>query len=134
MPKNTKSEFSRFLMVLANKVGAMSEDEFSAFMAGNVLGRTVSQSKTRSKGPYTYDKARMTMIIEALSALTDRNAGYELLDKEDLTKRELVDLAKIRDIHILKTDNVGKVREKIVEVIIGSQLASKAIQGKPPRY
>lgn len=134
MPKNTKSEFSRFLMVLANKVGAMSEDEFSAFMAGNVLGRTVSQPKTRSKGPYTYDKARMTMIIEALSALTDRTAGYELLDKEDLTKRELVDLAKIRDIHILKTDNVGKVREKIVEVIIGSQLASKAIQGKPPRY
>ncbi len=75
------------------------------------------------------DPVQLEGILQKLIESSTRDEGSKLLDELDLTRKELEKLARIRDIHITKDDNVAKIKEKLVEVVIGSRLSSRAIRG-----
>ena len=54
----------------------------------------------------------------------------QILEKLDFTRRDLEAMARDRNVHVTKDDNVRRIKEKLVEVIVGSRLNSAAIRGK----
>jgi hypothetical protein len=69
-------------------------------------------------------------LLEQLTKVSTREAAFEILDKLGLTRKELEALARPRNIHVTKDDNVHRIKEKLVEAIIGSRLNSIAIRGE----
>ena len=59
-----------------------------------------------------------------------REAASEILDKLDFNRKELEALARSRSVHVLKDDNVRRIKDKLIEAIVGSKLNSLAIRGK----
>jgi hypothetical protein len=70
-------------------------------------------------------------IMDRLQQAPDREAGASLLRELSLSKRDLLDLARNRSVHIMKEDSLRRIEEKLVEAIIGSKLNSQAIRGTP---
>ena len=52
-----------------------------------------------------------------------------LLSSVSLTRKELERLGRLLGTPILKTDNMERLTEKIIETSIGSRLTSEAIRG-----
>jgi hypothetical protein len=68
-------------------------------------------------------------IMRRLAEAPNREAGASLLRELSLSKRELLDLARHRSLHIMKDDSLRRIEEKLVEAVIGSKLNSLAIRG-----
>jgi hypothetical protein len=86
------------------------------------------EAKPRSKG-VPIDRKRLGTTHKKLVAARTREDGLALLETEDLTRAELVALAKAADVHVTKSDGVSRIEEKLVEALIGSRLSSEAIRG-----
>jgi hypothetical protein len=67
--------------------------------------------------------------MRRLAEAPNREAGASLLRELSLSKRELLDLARHRSLHIMKDDSLRRIEEKLVEAVIGSKLNSLAIRG-----
>ena len=52
-----------------------------------------------------------------------------MLSSASLTRRELERLGRLVGTAMLKTDNMERLTEKIIEASIGSRLSSEAIRG-----
>jgi hypothetical protein len=72
-------------------------------------------------------------LLAQLTGMSTRVAGIELLDKADLSRKQLEALARLRSVHVTKDDNVAKIKEKLIEAIIGARLSSRAIRGLSDR-
>jgi hypothetical protein len=69
-------------------------------------------------------------LLGQLDKVTTREAAFEVLERLELTRKELEALARPRSVHFTKDDNVQRIKEKLVEAIVGSRLNSLAIRGK----
>lgn len=67
-------------------------------------------------------------LLDSLRDIKDREKGYNLLELKLKTRKELEYFAKRNDIYIIKNDTTDKIKEKIIEGIIGASLRSIAIQ------
>jgi len=68
-------------------------------------------------------------IVVELRQLESRNEGSRLLDRAQLTKKELEDLARLMDLPVSREDDADHLKQKIVEESIGARLNSQAIRG-----
>jgi hypothetical protein len=68
-------------------------------------------------------------LLEQLNRVSTREAASELLERLNLTRKELIAVARPRNVHVTKDDNVQKIKEKLVESVVGSRLNSLAIRG-----
>jgi hypothetical protein len=68
--------------------------------------------------------------LDQLTMAQTREAASEIIDKLNFTRKELEALARTRSVHVTKDDNVQRIKEKLVEAIVGSRLNSLAIRGK----
>jgi len=84
----------------------------------------------RSTRRVALNPAEVKNLLEQLKEVSTREAAYEILEKLDFTRRGLEDMARDRNVHVTKDDNVQRIKEKLVEVIVGSRLNSAAIRGK----
>ena len=89
--------------------------------------RTISTTKMKKIRAGIFD---IQKILEQLQKATDREMAFKILDNPDLTRIELVDLARLQSVHVTKDDSVSRIKEKLVEMAIGSRLNSLAIRGK----
>lgn len=68
-------------------------------------------------------------LAKRLQSLGTRAEGHALLSSVSLTRRELEMLGRLLETQILKTDNMERLAERIIEASIGSRLSSAAIRG-----
>jgi hypothetical protein len=134
--KNSKSEsagvqVARLLRTLATLVEKSDPDEVAAFLrsratalSGGVEGRAQKGTFARANTP-----ADLPKLAQQLRALNSRDEGHALLSSASLTRRELEKLGRFVETPILKTDNMERLTERIIEASIGSRLSSAAIRG-----
>jgi len=131
---NTPKHVARLLRALASLVVSSGPDEVAAFLEGQA---TLSRGKRRypsqddrlpsdSTSPVPRD---LPKLAEMLHSLNSRDEGLSLLSSASLTRRELEGLGRLLGTPILKTDNMERLTEKIIEASIGSRLTSEAIRG-----
>jgi hypothetical protein len=127
-------KLARFLRALASAVERLDESQLDEFIADLGRGRddnpVFASRKGAAKNRHSkVDPVQLEGILQKLIESSTRDEGAKLLDEFDLTRKELEKLARFRDIHVSKDDNVAKIKEKLVEVVIGSRLSSRAIRG-----
>jgi hypothetical protein len=86
--------------------------------------------ETGSNRKAAVSPAEADALLGQLDKASTREAAFEILERLDLTRKELEGLARPRSVHFTKDDNVQRIKEKLVEAIVGSRLNSLAIRGK----
>ncbi len=124
---------AKILRTIADSIEMLDESQLEVFARELERFKSVRQSESGSgakKNRHSkIDVVELEQVLRHLNELQTRQEGAELLDRQDFSRKELEKLAKLRNIHVSKVDNVAKIKEKLVEVIIGSRLSSRAIRG-----
>jgi hypothetical protein len=134
--KNSKSastgaQVARLLRALAALVEKSDPDEVTAFLRSRATALFSGVEGHAEKGTFTHATAPpdLPKLAEELRALNSRDEGHTLLSSASLTRRELEKLGRLLETPILKTDNMERLTERIIEASIGSRLSSAAIRG-----
>lgn len=127
------SRIAAVLRLVADFVARLSETEIDALLTQTAylqISRNASPKRRspRSKGR-SHDPAR---IAAALRGATTRDEAMVILTGEGVTKAVLEKLARQLDLPVLRSDSGDRLRQKIIEAIVGYRINSEAIQGRPP--
>jgi hypothetical protein len=134
-PDSTGTQVARLLRALASLIEKSGPDEVNALLRGRaVLSKFNNKSSFRQTIPLPFDEPRPTppdlpTLAKTLQSLNSRDEGDALLLSASLTRRELERLGRLLGTPILKTDNMERLTQKILEASIGSRLSSEAIRG-----
>jgi hypothetical protein len=131
---NTPKHVARLLRALASLVESSGPDEVAAFLEGQATLPRGKRRYSSEDDPLPLDVTSpvphdLPKLAETLHSLNSRGEGLSLLSSASLTRRELEGLGRILGTPILKTDNMERLTEKIIEASIGSRLSSEAIRG-----
>ena len=136
----TSKSTARMLRKLADSIEGMNDtelekfvDEFSSLSTQALSRKSKASSKKRNpvakkQSPKKLDNSYLKDTMEKISNSTTREIGANFLEQQKFTRVQLESLARIRSIHINKEDNVEQIKEKIIELTIGSRLRSDAIR------
>ncbi|NOT15756.1 MAG: hypothetical protein HOP21_09335 [Methylotenera sp.] len=133
--KKKGEETSRLLSIIAKILEKISVEDLANFLLKNEVNitktATNSEPETLNKGLDTSGvrNTDLSSIAETLLSLNSRDEGNSLLASKTLSRKELEALGKVLGTPILKTDNMSRLTQKIIEASIGSRLNSKAIRG-----
>jgi hypothetical protein len=138
--EQAQKHLARLLRALADSIEFSSEGELEEFLSQqNTLRNWAHQlrsnrpTREKSRNPQTkkdsLSKRELGDLIERLRSLASRDEGLNLLYSAKLSKKELEQLARMMDLPVLREDDADRLRHKIVEASIGSQLNSRAIRG-----
>lgn len=127
--KFTPSDTARLLRAVAALVEKSSADEISALLRGKASLSIAVKESVASRAKIMSD-SEIEVLVKRLEGLESREAGEALLMSASLPRRELERIGRILGIPILKTDNMERLTEKIIESSIGSRLNSVAIRGR----
>ena len=130
---NTK-QVGRLLRALASRVEASSLDEVTALLQGQGAllkskRHNASQHDRLPLEPASQLPPDLPQLAETLNSLRSREEGHSLLSSASLTRKELEGLGRLLGTPIIKSDNMERLTEKIIEASIGSRLSSEAIRG-----
>ena len=133
-PDSMPKQVARLLRALASLVESSGPEEAIALLEGQ-------PALLRGKRRYASDADRLPLeftppvppdlpkLVETLHSLNSREDGLALLSSASLTRKELEGLGRLVGTPVLKTDNMERLTEKIIEASIGSRLSSEAIRG-----
>lgn len=128
--KNVKNSISRIFNILAKELQKFSDEELADISSGKAIIKVdIINNGSISKKAMAFD-VDYEKVKSDLNTFQTREEGLEYLNFHCKTKKDLTALAKIIDIHFLKTDKIDQLREKIIEFTIGFKLRSAAIQNK----
>lgn len=131
---NTPKQVARLLRALASRIEASSLDEVTSLLKGQGAlskgkRRDASQDDLLSTELTSQLPPDLPKLAETLHSLKSRDEGQSLLSSASLTRKELEGLGRLLGTPILKTDNMERLTEKIIEASIGARLSSEAIRG-----
>lgn len=89
----------------------------------------VRRSRPTSKGKLE-SQTKISDLASKISAAGDRTQARYIIEREDLTKKDLLLLSSANNVHVTKEDKIETIESKIVEALVGSRLNSKAIRGQ----
>jgi hypothetical protein len=115
---------AQLLRQVADIIESMDAGEFQHFLASGKPVRTAKASASKK-----IDERRIEEIVSRLQIARTREEGTSLLERQNLSRRELVAVANAQSVHVTTNDNIFRIIEKLVEAIIGSRLNSLAIRG-----
>jgi hypothetical protein len=122
------------LRKIADAIEKSSVDELEDFdvelTPKKMRHRALNEHESRANKKADLAPKEAESLLDELMKSATREAASDILDKLDLTRKELVDLARPRSVHVTKDDNVKRIKEKLIEAIVGSRLNSLAIRGK----
>jgi hypothetical protein len=124
---------SQLLRRIADAIETMTEEELNRFLAALPSGKRSTKSSARV--PLNADKirnfssAQLQAIVHQLEQASTREEGAKFLYELNLSRSDLATIARVRNVHVTKYDNVPRIIEKLVETVIGSRLNSRAIRG-----
>jgi hypothetical protein len=138
---NQQKALAKMLHLLAECIDRSSASDLEALLAGqmslSVLNEQLEEIRRPSQGrrnptavkQVSPTKKQLLAIASQLSDLGSREEGLHLLQSLELNKRDLEQLARTMDLPVPREDDIGRLRDKIVEASIGSRLNSQAIRG-----
>ncbi|MEN9433327.1 MAG: hypothetical protein RLZZ422_916 [Pseudomonadota bacterium] len=120
-----------FLDDMIKELEGLDDTDIAKLNSGDftVSLKIVRRQTVATKAKNTSDQD-FNKILEELTSCKDREIGYKVLSSYSLNKKELELFAKSINVHIMKTDKIEKIRDKLIEATIGATLRSIAIQGK----
>lgn len=136
--ESTGAQVARLLRALAILVEKSDPDDVTAFLRSRAAvlpgfaARRVSWAGGRTGKGFPLLEAPapdLPELANRLQSLSSRDEGRALLSEASLTRRELERLGRLLETPILKTDNMERLTERIIEASIGSRLSSAAIRG-----
>ena len=134
---NNPAQVARLLRALASLVEKSSYDDVALLLRGQAVLTKVDRRKkedtTQSELLPPIPAPNLSELSEKLHTLGSREDGLAVLSAISLTRRDLENLGRIVGIPIMKTDNMERLTEKIIETCIGSRLNSEAIRGDRPK-
>ncbi|WP_162641558.1 hypothetical protein [Streptosporangium sp. 'caverna'] len=92
-----------------------------------IIEERTKRSKSITSGQI--EASDLEQIREALSEFGERDSGKEYLNRLDLSKANLQELAYFMDLPIPKSDTIDSIKDRIIESTIGYKLRSQAIRG-----
>lgn len=123
---------AKILRRIADAVDKLDEAELDSFLT-NLSRKDYLSEASKKKTPKNVhaklDPVALEDVLSQLGSMTTRASGHDLLDRLELSRKELEALARLRSIHVTKDDNLARIREKLVEGVIGARLSSRAIRG-----
>lgn len=106
----------------------LSAQELQSLEKGeSIIGFSLEEKQAKSKGK-SIDEATLKELLIKLNGIPSRSEGMELIG--DLRKIDLEFLAKEVDVPYTRSDNVERLKEKVLESTIGFRSRSIAIQNK----
>lgn len=132
-PTDALGTFTALTEAILEVVSTWSEDDLSGFLAGErdlVLRPRRKRPRTSpQRKPGRSSSVDADVVRSDLSRLDTREAGIEYLDRLDLTRESLRRLATELDLPATRADTVERLRDRIVEGLIGYRLRSSAVRG-----
>jgi hypothetical protein len=120
---------------LARFIGKLSTEELMD-LASRRARLTLEYPEQRGKGRARrkdLTPADRDEILTRMAGMGDRSEGHEYLASLNLSRASLLSLAKQLEVPVQKSDNVERLRDRIVEGSIGYRLRSQAVRGTTPR-
>jgi hypothetical protein len=132
--KHEPADLADFLRRLAGAVETMTASDLEDFLHGLKSPRRTLKTGGNFGAPNTKRSQIISENVAAeilgrLQAAQSTEEGFRILREFDLTRRDLIEIARARSVHIVKEDSVPRIEEKLVEAVIGSRLNSQAIRG-----
>jgi hypothetical protein len=125
----TGLRIARLLRRIADAVERMSDTELDKFIYG--LGAPSPKRRLpQTRKTKSVSQNELEGVVAELHQFSTREEALDLLDRLRWSREELATLARRLNIHTTKDDNVGRIKEKLVEAVIGSRLSSAAIRGE----
>lgn len=127
--------FAKILRRLADAVQEMDTAELTRFMEslpapkGRSTSRDPKAAALSHSGGGAVREQLVQRVLSELQTATSREEAFSTLRGVALSRRELMEAARARDVYVTKTDGVSRLEEKLVEATIGSKLNSQAIRG-----
>lgn len=122
------NDTSRLLKIFATFVEKSTPQELSSLLSGKA-GLTLISKDRKSLTEKKNSDIDIEDLVKKLETLDSREAGENMLASIGLPRRELEKLGRHLKIPVLKTDNIERLFEKIIENSIGARLNSVAIRG-----
>jgi hypothetical protein len=122
------------LIAASEAVRTWNDTDVAAFLAGeSELTLKVRARPARRKPIVSLDGDQVDEVRRALGAMETREAGSEYLDRMGLGREGLRMLAGGLDLPTNRSDTIERLRNRIVESLIGYRLRSSAIRGTESR-
>ena len=110
----------------------LSAQEVKSLEKGeSTIAFALEEKKVKSKGK-GIDEANLKDLLHKLNTISSRQEGMELI--ADLRKIDLEYLAREVDVPYTRSDNVERLKEKILESTVGFRSRSSAIQNKEAQH
>tara|TARA_R100000353_G_scaffold169257_2_gene132247 strand:+ start:1344 stop:1730 length:387 start_codon:yes stop_codon:yes gene_type:complete len=119
----------RLLGELVVEIESLSESDLEKIEAGDYSISLKITKKKNTKEDVELTEEQISNLLSELKSCADRESGIKLLIEQLKNKKQLEAFARGVDIYFMRQDKVDKIRERIVEGIIGASLRSSAIQG-----
>lgn len=122
---------SRFLRSLADAIDLLSEQEFRTLLATAGLRRLVQSaggSELRSNANREGQISEARSLLSILDEMRSREEARSFLMRDTPSRNVLIHAAKLRDMHVAKSDTVSVLIEKLVSNVVGAKLDSHAIR------
>lgn len=123
----------RLLQRLAEAIGRSSPDDLALLISGKA-GLVISSDTRKASGKPTKKAQRAPRELNELAAklrgMVSRSEGLNLLNGAEFSRTDLEELARLMDLPVLRSDDVERLKQKIIEESIGARLNSEAIRGR----
>jgi hypothetical protein len=127
------ADLAEVLRRLASMIEPMTKDDLEEFLetlrSRKRSSRIGADTSSTNRQNSVLSKEMVAKIIHRLQVARSREEGFAALREFDLNRRDLVEVARARSVHITKEDSVARIEERLVEGLVGSRLSSQAIRG-----
>lgn len=125
----SKILLTNFLSEIIKELESLSDTDVKKLENGDYsLNLKVVKKTSSAKNENDLTEEEANIILNVLKECDDRDCGYDILKSKLKNRKKLEQFAKIVDVHIMKQDKIEKIRDKIIEGIIGASLRSTVIQ------
>lgn len=128
---NTRKIVSSIFLEIQKEIESLSDVDIKKIESGDftIAIRVVKNTTVQNNDKILSEKIANELLNE-LKGCKNRQIGYEILSNKFKTRKELEFFAKKINVYIMKQDKIDKVKEKIIEGVIGASLRSSVIQGE----
>jgi hypothetical protein len=124
----SKREVVALLKVLTKTLENLNEKEFNSLLKGqgNLVFKTCKVVPETKVARDYQDK--YIQLANLLKEAKTREDAVKLIEQNIKLKAGLIQMAKLLKVYVAKSDTKDILKEKIVEVAVGSKLRAKAIE------
>ncbi len=125
---NSKEIIVKLLSEIVSEIDKFDIKELEKLSSGEYQLSLKLVKKKVVKSDVQLSNSDFEKLHSELLLCKDRETGFSLLIGRLKNKKQLEFFAKSIDVYVMKQDKVDRIRERIIEGVIGATLRSSAIQ------